>query len=106
MLDKPATGRSDTFGVHATGSSRDVFIGMDRNIKVMERPGKIAWNGGRIGEMRIQDGGDVSTAAAPILRLSRTGLPTSVLSIIRIRLTVTEKRRVGILTMHPQRMIK
>ena len=50
--------------------------------------------------------GDVSTAAAPILRLSRTGLPTSVLSLIRIRLTVTEKRRVGILAMHSQRMIE
>ncbi|MBG6105944.1 hypothetical protein ACLQ3D_10575 [Micromonospora vinacea] len=106
MLDKPATGRSDTFGVHATGSSRYVFVGMDRNIEVMERPGKIAWNGGPIGEMPVQNAGDISTAAAPILRLSRTGLPTSVLSIIRIRLTVTEKRHVGIRAMHPQCMIK
>ncbi|WP_240639110.1 hypothetical protein [Micromonospora ureilytica] len=106
MLDKPATGRSDTFGVHPAGRSRDVFIGMDRNIDVMERPGKIAWNGGPIGEMRVQNGGDISTAAAPILGLARTGLSTSVLSIIRIRLTVTEKRHVGIRAMHPQRMIK
>ncbi|MGC4746623.1 hypothetical protein ACLQ28_13305 [Micromonospora sp. DT201] len=106
MLDKPSTGRSNTFGVHPAGRSRDVFIGMDRNIEVMERPGKIAWNGGPIGEMRVQNGGDISTAAAPILRLARTGLSTSVLSIIRIRLTATDKRRVGILAMHPQRMIK
>lgn len=106
MLDKPSTGRSNTFGVHSTGRSRDVFIGMDRNIDVMERPGKIAWNGGPIGEVRVQNGGDISTAAAPILRLSRTGLSISVLSIIRIRLTVTGKRRVGILAMHSQCMIK
>ncbi|WP_433309959.1 hypothetical protein ACQP0U_21625 [Micromonospora sp. CA-269861] len=106
MLDKPSTGRPNTFGVHSTGRSSDVFIGMDRNIDVMERPGKIAWSGGSIGEMRVQNGGDISAAAAPILRLARTGFSTSVLSIIRIRLTLTGKRRVGIRAMHSQRMIK
>ncbi|GGM61340.1 hypothetical protein GCM10011608_53030 [Micromonospora sonchi] len=106
MLDKPATGRPDTLGVHTTGCSRDVFVGVDRNIKVMERPGKIAWNGRRLGEMRVQHSGDLSTAAALILRLSRTRLSTSMLSVIRIRLTVTGKRSVGILAVHPQRVIK
>ncbi|MFF5198654.1 hypothetical protein ACFY3B_03500 [Micromonospora parva] len=106
MPDKPSTGRSNTFGVHPTGRSHDVFIGMDRNIDVMERPGKVARNGGPIGEVRVQNGGDISTAAAPILRLSRTGLPTSVLPVIWIRLTATEKRRVWILAMDPHRVIK
>ncbi len=83
-----------------------MFVGMDRNMEVMEGRSKLVRNGGRLGEVRVQHGGDRSSTPTRILRLSGTRFAPAVLSVIRIGMAITRKGRIGVLAMPSQGMIK
>ncbi|GLZ78217.1 hypothetical protein Afil01_30240 [Actinorhabdospora filicis] len=100
--NEPATGRPDAFGVGASCRGGYVVIGLDRNVEVMESLGELAGSGGWLGEVRVQDRGDVSAFMAPIRRRFGKRLPASMPSFIGKRCAVGDEGRVGVGVMQPK----
>jgi hypothetical protein len=69
-----------------------------RNVDAVERVGKFAWWRPGLGEVPVEDGGDVGAIESPIF-LGLGSRPPTVKFVVWIRLAVTRQDAVGILLM-------
>ncbi|GAA2085204.1 hypothetical protein GCM10009780_25050 [Actinomadura alba] len=104
MPYKPSPGLLHPLAVGPKGGRRYVFVVMNRDVHIMERPGQFARFGVGPGEMRIEDGGGVHTLATGVIRPPRPAIAPMVF-FVGIRLAITRQRRVGIQVMQPQSVV-
>ncbi|GGP13771.1 hypothetical protein LDL08_21020 [Nonomuraea glycinis] len=83
----------------------DVLVVMDGDVDIMERIGERAWRGLRLGEVCVQDAGDVRASESLIFRWVWPS-PLTVESIVGVRLSITWQRGVWILLMQVHRVVE